>query len=100
MTRQRPIQRTPFLPSRKKIGVWVDQKDGAELQTKSLRIIVHHYVGYPPESWFVTCHDLNVVIRALEDAKTLDDAKVLGLLLVFERAKILKEEIRQVMGEA
>jgi hypothetical protein len=50
---------------------------GSELGTKSgMRVVVHHYIGYPPEQWLATTYGPNLFDRLELKAKTLAEAKL------------------------
>ena len=55
-------------------GVWMREGDIYRIQFGDLEISVHHYVGYPPEMWLVTCHDVRIGPRGLK-SKDIEDAK-------------------------
>jgi hypothetical protein len=44
------------------------------IQFGDLEISVHHYVGYPPEMWLMTCHQVCIGPRGLK-SKDIEDAK-------------------------
>jgi hypothetical protein len=46
-----------------------------------LKIVVHHYMHYPPDMWFVTCPKVGLERQRLV-AKDIDKAKREALLLV------------------
>jgi hypothetical protein len=66
---------------RETLFVWRDnaQKTASELYyAPGARVSVHTYMGYPPDTFFVTCFPLGVERVELR-AKTLDEAKKEGL---------------------
>jgi hypothetical protein len=66
---------------REAMHAWRDnaQKTASDLYyARGCRISVHTYMGYPPDTFFVTCFPLGVERVELK-AKTLDEAKKEGL---------------------
>jgi len=39
---------------------WQDRKDEFIFRSDNLRLSIHHYLGYPSNDWFVSCHDLGI----------------------------------------
>lgn len=48
-------------------GEWMQDghRDAFRIQFGSLEISVHRYVGYPPETWLMTCHEVRIGPREL-----------------------------------
>jgi hypothetical protein len=68
---------------------WEEDKDyrtgkvrGTEARVGPLRIVVHHYIGYPPERWFVSAHGLRDIDRRELQARDLDAAKAEAIEVV------------------
>ena len=57
-------------------GVWTQayRRESWEIKFGDLRILVHHYVGYPPETWLVTCDAVRIGPKVLVST-SVDDAK-------------------------
>lgn len=32
--------------------------EASTIKIGAFKLVVHHYIGYPPELWMATCHDL------------------------------------------
>lgn len=91
------------LPVReKKLSTWEDDRGGGSSSLyywSNQRVTVHRYIGYPPDTFFVTCHTLGLSQIELE-AKTLEDAKREGLRLVLEHVETVHNAIKQSMAVA
>ena len=77
---------------KQKVRTWELVSGGWEYNTPTLRVIVHHYHGMPPETWFLTCYDLRIErkkLKATED--TL--AKVEALAMMREHVRNLAAEL-------
>lgn len=52
----------------------------SELHVGKLRIMVHHYMGFDPNQWFVTCFDLRIERHELGSPATkIEDAKSMAV---------------------
>lgn len=51
-----------------------------EIRTESLRITLHRYIGYPPETWLCSARPL--FDKQVMDSTDADEAKAQGLALV------------------
>lgn len=58
---------------------WKDDHDGraSEIDFRSVRLVVHHYVGYPPDLWLLSVYGLREKVPL--QSKTLVLAKVEAL---------------------
>lgn len=70
---------------------WADshKKDSSRLIVGAFRLMVHHYIGYPPEQFLASCH--GVFERKELKSITLDEAKT-------EAANLLCKHLKDALG--
>jgi hypothetical protein len=65
--------------------------DSVTYRTKSLRIIVHKYMGMG-DCWFVSCHEIGIDTKTLGEI-SLDAAKEKGLEVVKKKLHTYIDEL-------
>lgn len=73
---------------------WATSIEGRiyDFRTKTLKVTVHRYVGYPPEAWLLTC--VPFFDKHLLDSTELAEAQREAKLLVFHRVLELAQEVQ------
>lgn len=73
---------------------WATSIEGRiyDFRTKTLKVTVHRYVGYPPEVWLLTC--VPFFERHALESRDLEEAQREAKLLVFQRVLQLAQEVQ------
>jgi len=67
------------------------------LDSGRLRVLVHHYVGYPPLQWLLTCYPPLFDKTSLGDKVNLDEAQDKAVELVAARLHRWSAEVKNAI---